>query len=1102
MSRFWKIIISLSVIAALLYVVYLKVLLGEADAADDVAIDVWSLDHIEDIPVAIDVTPEGHVYVAETGQFMEGVGDNRYQPYWFMDDMASTSVEDRLAYVKKSIAEGHLTEEWFSNKDTLRVIRDSNSDGKADSSTIVAQMGGYIDGVMSGVLATDDGILVTSIPNVYRLRDTDGDFKADETEIVSSGYGIRTAFVGHDLHGLTWGPDGKIYYSVGDRGFNVTTPSGKSLQAPMDQGRGAVFRMNPDGSGQELYAWGLRNPQELAFDNYGNLITGDNNSDGGDEARIVYLVEGGDSGWTYGYQYMADSDYLRGPCNAEKMWEPFHEGQPAWIVPPLANETNGPSGVAFYPGLGLPERYSNHFFVSNYSFIAPGSWILSFALEPSGAGFTLRNVHKFAQSDLFIDQDFGFDGKMYAVTASVFGGPKKLIRLYGKEQQSDPGIDEARSLLLAGLGSKSTDVLLGALAHADQRLRLHAQFELARRGAVAELNILAIDRSASELARIHALWGLGQIGAEAFERWIELEAFDGEMLAQAIKVLGEAGAGNMREVVRRYITNDDARISYFATMSAAKLGDKDAMPDISAMLLRNANSDAFLRHAGVMALTLLNHEPSLAALAKHQSPVLRLASLLAYRRLESTKLADFLRDDDASVVVEAARAIHDLRLLPAMAELAQLATEKLLINSDDPQTSYALHRRVINANLLLGEAHNAVALAQYAATESNPVTMRELALSSLQEFSAPPVADKVWGDHWALPARESAVVHEALDEFVPQLLDGELGEQALEVALAYDRLPLSTEELSAVIKDDEASPAKRVASLQALQRSVKEGGDLQLYYSTVENALNSKAPALRSIALSMLATQDAERAADLASETAKATRSVEKGETLQERQAAIAVLGTVDSTVAHEYLSGALRELAEGTLDPAIALDVVDAASLSASTNSNASLVNSLKAYQQLIGDDLIIQRRIALQGGDAEKGKVIFENLGDCLRCHSVNKRGGVAGPALDGIASKFDTEYLFRALVQPAADMAEGFASVALTLQDGTSMSGILLNESADVIRMQSDTGHGDVSTIDIPVSDIAEKQGPFSGMPAMGLVLKVGDLRDVMAYLASLK
>src|SRR5262249_19432276 len=111
-----------------------------------------------------------------------------------------------------------------------------------------------------------------------------------------------------------------------------------------------------DGSELEVYAVGLRNPQELAFDDYGRLFTGDNNSDGGDQARWVYLVEGGDSGWRIGYQF-GTSMGPRGPFMAEDIWKPQWEGQPAYILPPITNIAAGPSGLAYYPGLGLPERY-------------------------------------------------------------------------------------------------------------------------------------------------------------------------------------------------------------------------------------------------------------------------------------------------------------------------------------------------------------------------------------------------------------------------------------------------------------------------------------------------------------------------------------------------------------------------------------------------------------------------------------------------------------------------------------------------------------------------------------------------------------------------
>ena len=180
----------------------------------------------------------------------------------------------------------------------MRLVEDTDHDGVADKSSIYADgFNSELDGIASGVLARHGKVWFTNIPSLWLLEGETGNVK--KTELLR-GFGVRYNFTGHDFHGLALGHDGKIYFSIGDRGMHVKNKEGKVIAYPDE---GAVFRSNPDGTELELVHRGLRNPQELVFDEHGNLFTGDNDSDQADMERLVYLVEGGDSGWRVGYQH-------------------------------------------------------------------------------------------------------------------------------------------------------------------------------------------------------------------------------------------------------------------------------------------------------------------------------------------------------------------------------------------------------------------------------------------------------------------------------------------------------------------------------------------------------------------------------------------------------------------------------------------------------------------------------------------------------------------------------------------------------------------------------------------------------------------------------
>ena len=370
----------------------------------------------------------GRLYVTETFRWNNGVEDNRDHTYWIMDDLATDTNEQRVAYYNRFASEKLGDPDYFTREsERVVVLSDADGDGKAEPPQVFADgFSAAEDGPAIGLLAGESGkIYLANIPHIWTLEDTDGDLQADTREKLVSGFGVKTSLSGHDLHGLVWGPhDGKLYFSMGDRGYNITTKEGKILK---DTNSGAAFRCDPDGSNLEIFYHQLRNPQEIAFNEFGDLFTVDNNCDQGDSARVCYLIEGGDAGWTIGTQALTTySDFIedggmeqRPNWLEEGHWKTRHKGQPAFILPTIAHLTNGPSGMVFNSGTSTPDRYKNNFFVCDYKGAPNVCFLYSFKVKQQGAGYVMEDGHVFHSGIPNTDVDIGYDGKIYLAD---FGG--------------------------------------------------------------------------------------------------------------------------------------------------------------------------------------------------------------------------------------------------------------------------------------------------------------------------------------------------------------------------------------------------------------------------------------------------------------------------------------------------------------------------------------------------------------------------------------------------------------------------------------------------------------------------------------------------------
>jgi len=1045
-------------------------------------------------PVAFCMDEQGRFYVVES--FRHG---NTPETTNSDDDLASRTVEDRIKMHKEK--HGDAWRDFTVRHERVRLLEDTDGDHRADRSTVFADGFNNIEtGLAAGVLAMRGGVWFTNIPDLWYLKDNDGDGKADQRRSLSTGYGVHVGYRGHDMHGPLLYVDGKIYWTIGDRGFNVPLADGTRLN---NADRGAVIRCNPDGTELEVFHNGLRNPQDLTFDEYGNFFTGDNNSDAGDRARVVHCVEGGDSGWHIGWQYMGEQDYQRGPWNAEKIWHPQFEGQGAWFLPPITWLGNGPSGVTFYPGTGLNDDYRGHMFMCDYRGGPGQCGIYAFRFKTNGATYELDNLHKFMWGVSCSDVGFGYDGLYILDWAGAWNAANKgrLYRFYDPETVDSEPVISTRDLLRDGMDHRVPAQLASLLAHRDQRVRLAAQLALTRKEASGAKALLGVAlENKNQLARLHAIWGLGILGRKDAAVMKDLLPLlsdaDSEVRTQTAKVMGDARYAAAADGLIGLLSDKVARVRMFAGTAIGKLKTPAAIDPLLVVLRENEDKDPYVRHGAVMGLIGCATDDDLAKRADNPSRSVRMGILLAMRRMGNPSIEVFLGDEDEGIVTEAARAINDVPIADAMPALAGLIDQ--CIDAEDAdgksednfaRTNEPLLRRVLNANYRMGSDNHVRKLVLFAADADNSGTMKREAMYLLRHWQYTGQRDRVVNLQRPALDREVAAVKQQLGEHLTTILTtapDEIQQDAIRLVRHYG-VTGSSDAFVAWVRDTERPTETRIESLKLLA----DRGDSRVE-ELVDFALTDEDAKVRVAAGRALAQRNPERALKLL------VPYVFDSKSLIERQQTIATLGEIKSADVDAKFTAWLDRLIAGEFEASLHLDLITAAE----KRSSEVVQKKLAEYQATLDpDDPLAAYRVALEGGDGWRGRLIFVGhmKTKCLRCHQVRGTGGSAGPDLTFVGKEKTREYLLESIVDPNAKIARGFETVIIVTDDGRVISGIVQEENDEMIRLREPDG----DIVEIPVDEIDERDVGPSGMPGeMGEVLDKFDLRDLVQFLSTLR
>ncbi len=919
--------------------------------------------------------------------------------------------------------------------DRILILEDSDHDGKADKSTVFYQ-GRDIDSAL-GICVLGNRVIVSVAPNVFVFTDDNGDGKADRKELLFSKVG--QAQHDHSTHAFVFGPDGKLYFNVGNSGQAVHDKEGRPITdlagnivaangKPYRQGM--VFRCNPDGSEFETLAHNFRNNYEVAVDSFGTLWQSDNDDDGNRGVRINYVMEFGN----YGYTDEVTGAGWQSPrtnLEAEIPLRHWHLNDPG-VVPNLVQTGGGsPTGICVYEGRLLPEPFQNQVIHCD----AGPNICRAYPAVKVGAGYAAKMVGilEGARDKWFRPSDVcaAPDGSLIVADWYDPG--------VGGHHMGD--IDKGRIFRVAPPGAKyrlpkydfeSAAGAIAALQSPNLEARYLAYTALRAMDDQAEPALLGLYQSSEDPRhRARALWLLSKLtsrGRQHAER--ALADPDSDLRITGLRALRELRI-DLIPYLEKLVKDDSPQVR--RECAIALRGNKaSAAPRLWAELAAQHDGQDrwYLEALGIGAEDQWD------------------AFFGAWLKLVSNQWNTAAGRD----IVWRSR--------------AAVSPEYLVKIISDPATAKSELPRYFRAFDFLSGAEKDAAVVQLAFATRSPDD-----------------------------AKQAYIVTEAIE----RLKGGDLNANPAQKAAVERALEQTQGSVQFVTLVDKFNITERFPQLLALAR---DNPDSQLGVEAVRVLLARQQARLIATALGDANATHAAAVARAVGNSGdgRAAAYLEKliedsGRPLEVRQEAVKGLAK-----SHNGAIGLLNRAEAKRLDPALmqtAAFALHAANFN-DLKSRAAQVFPLppsRNSQPLPPLADLLKRR-----GDAARGNTVFNSTGKCATCHVAGGAGKDVGPNLSEIGGKLSREAMFESILYPSAGISLNFETYAVELKSGNVVSGLMASQTPETISLKG--ADALVRTYNKSEIEEISKQS-VSLMPAdLQKEMSADELIDVIEFLQTLK